>query len=80
MGERTEWKQGTTNYEHNCSLYIYDVVLFFNSRDDLRKGANYLYEHLLKYGLTMHIGTGATPSKTEAMPFPPHIGTGETPD
>jgi hypothetical protein len=34
-----------------------------------RTNTSCLYEHLLKFGLTMHIGTGATPSNTEAMYF-----------
>jgi hypothetical protein len=34
-------------------------------------GASCVYAHLLKFGLTMHIGIGAMPSKTEAMFFPP---------
>jgi hypothetical protein len=44
---------------------------FFSSKGDLEYGASCLYEHLLKYGLTMYIGTGAMPSATEAMYFPP---------
>jgi hypothetical protein len=70
-GESIEQKRRTTKYEHSSSLYADDTVLFCNSRGDLEKGASCLYAHLLKYGLTMHIGTGATPSKTEAMYFPP---------
>jgi hypothetical protein len=30
-----------------------------------------IWAHLLKFGLTVHIGIGAMPSKTEAMFFPP---------
>jgi hypothetical protein len=71
MGERTERKRGTIKHEHGCSLYADDAVFFFNTREDLEKSASCLYEHLLKFGLTMHIGIGATPSKTEAMFFPP---------
>jgi hypothetical protein len=70
MAEYTERKRGTTKYEHGCSLYADDAALFFNSRGDLEKGASCFYEHLLQFGLTMHVGTGATPSKTKAMYFP----------
>jgi hypothetical protein len=70
MGEGTERKRGTTKHKHCCSLYD-DTALFFNSRDDLEKGASCFHAHLLKFELTMHIGTGATPSKTKAMYFPP---------
>jgi hypothetical protein len=69
MGERTEWKRGTANHEHGCSLCADDAVFLFNTREDLEKGASCLYEYLVKFGLTMHIGIGATPSKTEAMFF-----------
>jgi hypothetical protein len=70
MGEGTEWKRGTIMHEHGCSLYADDAVFFLNTRDDLEKSASYLYAHDLKFGLSMHIGIGATPSKTEAMSFP----------
>ena len=39
----------------------------------LIKCANYLFQHLKAFGLLMHIGRGATASKTEAVFFPkPH--------
>jgi hypothetical protein len=34
-------------------------------------GASYLFNHLLKFGLKMHVGSGATASKTETMYYPP---------
>jgi hypothetical protein len=73
MGERTERKRGTIKHEHGCSLQADDAVFFFNTREDLDggKGASYLYAHLLEYELIMHNGIGATPSKTEAVFFPP---------
>jgi hypothetical protein len=71
MGERTERKRGTIKHEHSFSLYADDAVFFFNTREDLEKSASYLFAHYLNFGLTMHIGIGATSSKTEAMFFPP---------
>jgi hypothetical protein len=59
MDERTE--RGTIKHEHGCSLYADDAVFFFDTREDLEKGASCLYVHLLKFGLTMHISIGATP-------------------
>jgi len=54
-------------------LFADDCALLFNSRDDLAIGANYLYHHLRRFGLLMHIGRGDIASKTEAMFFPaPH--------
>jgi hypothetical protein len=61
MGERTERKRGTTKHEHGCSLYADNAFFFFITRDDFEKGASCLYVHLLNFGLTMHIGIGATP-------------------
>ena len=34
-------------------------------------GTSYLFNHLRKFGLKIHIGSGATASKTEAMYYPP---------
>jgi hypothetical protein len=59
VGERTERKRGTIKHENCCSLYADDAVFFFYMRDDLEKGASRFHEHLLKFGLTMHIGIGA---------------------
>jgi hypothetical protein len=70
-GERTERKRGTIKHEHGCSLYADDAVFFLKTREDLEKGASCLYAHLLKFGLTTHIGSEATPSKTEAIFFLP---------
>jgi hypothetical protein len=33
-----------------------DCALLFNTRADLILGTNYLYHHLRKFGLLMHIG------------------------
>ena len=48
-------KRGVTVYELWASLLADDRVLLFNSGDDLKLGANYLYHHLSKFGLLMHI-------------------------
>jgi hypothetical protein len=62
MCECPERKPGTIKHEYGCSLYSDDAVFFFNTKEDLEKEASCLYAHLLKFGLTMHIGIGATPS------------------
>jgi hypothetical protein len=54
-------------HEHGCSLYADDAVFFFNMREDLEKGASCLYAHLLKFGLTMHIGVGHVLSTPQAI-------------
>ena len=71
MGEKSERKRGATTFDHWCSLFADDCAIFFNSRADLEKGASYLFNHLRKFGLQVHVGKGDNPSKTEAMYFPP---------
>ncbi len=71
MGEQSERKRGTIAFEFWLSLFADDCAIFFNSRADLIIGSSYLYNHLRKFGLLMHVGNGAVPSKTEAMYFPP---------
>jgi hypothetical protein len=43
----------------------------FNSRDDLEKGTNMLYDLFKMFGLSMHIGENGKKSKTEAMYISP---------
>ena len=58
-----------------ASLFAdHDCGLLFNTRSDMIIAADYLYQHLRRFGLLMHIGREATPSKTEAVLFP---GPGE---
>ena len=71
MGENSERKRGASAFDFWLSLFADDCALFFNSRADLITGSSYLNNHLRKFGLLMHVGNGAVPSKTEAMYFPP---------
>ena len=71
MGERSYRKRGASTFELWASLFADDCALFFNSRADLEIGASYLYNHLRRFGLQVHVGSGNTASKTEAMYFPP---------
>ena len=68
----TRWdrKVGVITFDLWASLFADDCVLLFNNRLDLTVGTNYLYQHLRRFGLLMHIGQGETASKTEAMFFP----------
>jgi exonuclease III len=52
-------------------LYIDDGVFMFNSREDLIKGTNMLYDLFKMFGLSMHIGENGKKSKTEAMYISP---------
>jgi hypothetical protein len=64
---------GVETFDLFSSLFADDCAVFFNTRADLIIGANYLNQHLLSFGLQMHIGRGDVASKTEAMHFPaPH--------
>lgn len=70
-GEKWDRKRGGTEaFNLFSSLFADDCAVLFNTREDMITGANYLYHHLQKFGLLMHIGKGNTPSKTEAMYFP----------
>ena len=71
MGENSIRIRDATPFELWASLFAGDFALLFNSRDDLTTGSNDIFAHLRKFGLQMHIGRGATASKTEAMCFPP---------
>jgi hypothetical protein len=54
------------------SLFAADCALFFNSREDLVTGPNQIFASLRNFCIQMHIGRGATASKTEAMCFSLH--------
>ena len=76
-GAKTNRKKDVTHFDFDSSLFADDCALLFNTRPDMITGANYLYHHLQRFGLLMHIGTGEgddrVASKTEAVFFPrPH--------
>jgi hypothetical protein len=71
MGKNPNRKRDVTPFELWASLLAGDCVLLFNSRDDLVTGSNQIFAHLRKFGLQMHVGRGATASKTEAVYLPP---------
>jgi hypothetical protein len=52
-------------------LFADDCANFFSSRANLELGTSYLFNHLRRFGLMMHIGVDTTLSKTESMYFPP---------
>ena len=64
-------KKGVTTFDLWASLFADDCAMLFETREDMCSSANYLYAHLRRFGLLMHIGRGQTSSKTEAMYFPP---------
>jgi hypothetical protein len=76
---RTEWhwvtvqdgneEQPSTKMAVQCSLMTPHYP--FTLEPVLKQLSSCIYEHLLKFGIKMHIGIGALPSKTEAMHFPP---------
>ena len=69
QGERWENRKIET-FPLWSSLFADDCKVSFNSREDLIVGTNYLYNHLLRFGLLMHVGHGSEASKTEAMYCP----------
>jgi hypothetical protein len=71
MGERSFRKRYASSFDLWTSLFADDCAIFFNSRADLELGASYLFNHLHRFGLMMHIGVGSRLSKTEATYFSP---------
>jgi hypothetical protein len=69
-GANTQRKRNVTNFDMWSSLFADDCGLLFETREDMVKGANYIYNHLKRFGLLMHVGRGKTKSKTEAVYFP----------
>jgi len=63
-------KRGDFVFQLWRSLFADDCALLFRTRADLIVGTRYLYAHLRKFGLTMHVGRGGAKSKTEAMYIP----------
>jgi hypothetical protein len=70
-GASAHRKRGITLFELWAALFADDCALLFTTREDMVKATEYLYHHLRRFGLLMHIGRGNTASKTEAMYFPP---------
>ena len=69
-GEMWNRKRDIEHFELWRSLFADDCALFFETRADLITGANYIYEHLRRFGLHMHVGRGTQKSKSEAMYCP----------
>ena len=69
-GERFNRKRGVKSFELFASLFADDFAIFFETREDMVTGTSYLFNHLRKFGLKMHVGSGTTASKTEAMYYP----------
>ena len=60
-----------TAYDILQCLYVDDGAFPFDTRGNLQKGMDLIYYHLGRFGLEMHIGRGASTSKTECIFFPP---------
>jgi hypothetical protein len=71
MGERSFRKRDAPSFDLWASLFTDDCAIFFNSHADYDLGASFLFYHLRRFGLMMHIGVDTTLSKTEVIYFPP---------
>ena len=60
-------------------LYVDDGTFLFNSREDLEKGSQHIYDTFRMLGLTMHIGTNGATSKSEAMFVSPSLQLDSSP-
>ena len=76
-GERSNRKRGVTSFELFALLFADDCATSFETREDMVTGTSYLSNHLRKFGLKMHVGSGTTASKTEAMYYPTSMGSCE---
>ena len=63
-------------FGHLASLFADDCAIFFETREYMVTGISYLFKHLRKFGLKMHVGSGTTASKTEAMYYNDSVLTG----
>jgi hypothetical protein len=52
-------------------LYANDGAFPFGTRGDLQRGIELIYCHFGRFGLEIHIGRGASTSKTGCIFFPP---------
>jgi hypothetical protein len=60
-----------TAYEILQCLYVDDGAFPFGTRKYLQRGMELIFPHFARFGLEMHIGRGASESKTECVFFPP---------
>ena len=72
IGSKWRTKKGSTTFSLWCSLYADDAANFFSTRSKLQAGCAFIYKHLKRFGLTMHVGRGDKASKSEAMFCPGH--------
>lgn len=68
LGQNTK-AQGSP-FIFNSSLYIDDSLFCFQTRQELHQATIKLNAHFARFGLTMHVGSNASKSKSEAMFFP----------
>jgi len=62
-----------TTYKILQCLYVNDGAFPFGSRKDLKRGMELVFHHFGRFGQEMHIGRGASPSKTKCVSSPPPI-------
>ena len=72
-GERLNLKRGVASFGPFASLFAGDCGIFPETAEDMVMGKFYLF-NLRKFGLKMHVGSGTTAPKTEAMYYPASTG------
>jgi hypothetical protein len=65
--EHTQARGDVIAFKMWAALFANDCELPFETREDLVTGAEYIFQHLKRFGLHMHVGRGDVASKTEAM-------------
>ncbi len=71
LGQNTAAK-GTT-FDFRSSFYVDDSFFIFSNKPELSQALIKLNKHFARFGLTMHIGSSTTKSKTECMFFPAYL-------
>jgi hypothetical protein len=68
LGQNTAAKG--TSFEFFSSFYVDDSIFIFTNKQELHFALVQLNKHFACFGLTMHIGSPTTNTKTECMFFP----------
>jgi len=63
--QETKWDQNKCLIDN--LLYVDDGAFAYSSKQELENGTQQLHDHLVKFGLQMHVGSENPKSKTEAM-------------
>jgi hypothetical protein len=76
LSQNTKAKGSTFNF--SSSFYIDDSYFCFQTKQELQHATTELSAHFARFGLTMHVGSSTSKSKSEAMFFPASLKQAKT--